>query len=216
MKREVSQVELSGIIGITTRQIHNLEREGLPHRAERRNKYYPLPGAVEWYMRRKQDEARAETESTDFEEARARREAARARLAELEVARVEGKLIPRDVVENVYGDRLLDVVRSSLLNMPGRWGAQVVGIESPREGQALLKRVSSEILEELSGAAADDLESDGDAGLPDDFPGRDALAAAGVESVAELVDIDDLRGIPGIGPATERKIREALEGGRAA
>jgi phage terminase Nu1 subunit (DNA packaging protein) len=209
---EISQTELARTLGLSTQQIRNLEREGMPHRAEGRRKLYPRPGAVQWYVRRKQEEATAAVEPTDYSAARARRELARARLAEIEVAKEEGKLIPQEVVEEIYGTRLLDVVRSGILNMPGRWGAQVVGLSSPREGEALLKRVAAELLEELSSQGASAVELDGeDDVLPDDFPGRRALEEAGVESMAELLEIEDLRSVRGIGPATERKIMERLQ-----
>lgn len=50
------------------------------------------------------------------------------------------------------------------------------------------------------------------AGLAEDLPGRDVLAAHGYTS-AEMVRAardDDLLALPGIGPATLAKLREAL------
>lgn len=214
MTHEVSQSEFARTVGLTTRQIRNLELEGLPHRAEGARKYYSIPEAVEWYIRRKEDAARAEFDFGDYERARARHEAARARLAEIQVAKEEGQLIPVEVVETIYGERMLDVLRSGILNMPGRWGAQVVGLESPREGEALLKRIAAELLEEFSGAAAADLEAD-DTPIPDGFPGARALRAAGIETMTDLLDVEDLLAIPGIGRATEGRIRRALDGDAA-
>lgn len=211
---EVTQKELARILGLSTRQIRNLELEGLPHRADGNRKLYPIPAAVDWYIRRREEQARAEFQTTDYDQARARYEMARARLAEIEVAKEEGKLIPVEVVEEIYGTKMLDPLRSAILNMPGRWGAQVVGFESPREGEAALKRIATELLELFSGQAAAEIESDYTP-LPDDFPGRRALEAAGIETMTDLLQVDDLRAIPGIGPATERKIRRALEGDAA-
>lgn len=49
-------------------------------------------------------------------------------------------------------------------------------------------------------------------GLPDSFPGADALRAAGFEDVADVPrTLDELLGIDGIGKATARKILAALE-----
>lgn len=48
--------------------------------------------------------------------------------------------------------------------------------------------------------------------LPDDFPGREELAAAGVRSIEAVLELsDELEQINGIGPATARDISEALE-----
>ncbi|MCK9494144.1 MAG: helix-hairpin-helix domain-containing protein [Dehalococcoidia bacterium] len=214
MTHEVSQVELARTIGLTTRQIRNLELEGMPHRADGARKYYPVPGALDWYIRRKEEAARAEFDFGDFERARARHEAARARLAEIQVAKEEGQLIPVEVVESVYGERMLDVLRSGILNMPGRWGAQIVGLDSPRQGEAALKRIGAELLEAFSGAAAAEIEAD-DTPIPDDFPGVRALRAAGLETMTDLLEVEELRAIPGIGPATESRIRRALDGDAA-
>lgn len=211
MTHEVTQVELARILPLTTRQLRNLEREGLPHRADGRRKLYPLPEAVDWYIRYRENLARAEFDNVDYERARARYETARARLAEIGVAREEGRLIPVEVVEEIYGDRLMDVLRTGILNLPGRWGAQLVGLDSPREAEAILKRIARELLQEFSGPAAAALEAEGDDTLPEDFPGRRALLEAGVATWAELLAIDDLEAIRGIGPATAKRIREAME-----
>lgn len=50
--------------------------------------------------------------------------------------------------------------------------------------------------------------------LPDDFPGRGPLASAGVgtfDELLELLDSGELEDVHGIGSATARKIRSALE-----
>jgi phage terminase Nu1 subunit (DNA packaging protein) len=212
--KEVSQEGLAEIIGLSTRQIRNLEKDGIPHRAEGMRKFYPIPAAVQWYMKRKQDEAMASLGEIDYHEARARREQARARMAEIEVAKAEGRLVERDVVHAVYGGKVLDVLRAGILNVPGRWASQVVGLESPREAEAILKRVSAELLEEFAGPVADGLESGGSS-LPDECPEVDRLRAAGIETMSDLMGVDDLKSLPGIGAVTERRILEWLEGDAA-
>jgi hypothetical protein len=42
--------------------------------------------------------------------------------------------------------------------------------------------------------------------LPADFPGRDDLVRAGVTTLTELAAVESLTDIPGIGPATARRI----------
>src|SRR5690606_3285343 len=96
MKKEVTQRELADILGLTTRQIRNLEAAGLPHRAEGNRKLYPIPDAVIWYRDRAVESALADAQPTQFEEARAREMIARAEKAELEVARLRGELIHID------------------------------------------------------------------------------------------------------------------------
>lgn len=52
-----------------------------------------------------------------------------------------------------------------------------------------------------------------DAGLPDDFPGREALKGSGVKSMAAVRKLDKsaLVEIDGIGEATAEKILKAVE-----
>lgn len=209
--REVNQTEFAALLGLTTRQVRNLESQGLPHRAEGNRKYYPIPDGIQWYANKQREDALSELGQADYKEARARREAARARMAEINLAKEEGRLLPRDVVKEIFGDKMLDRVRAALLNFPGRWGAQVVGLDSPREGEAILKQAVSEILEELSGPAADDLALGSAIELPDSFPGRSALVEAGIESLPELLEVDELLDIHGVGPVTKEQIEEALD-----
>jgi len=210
MLKELSQRDLAAVLGLTTQQIRNLEDRGLPHRAEGRLKFYPVPLAVRWYVNFKVEDALPD--DVPYTEARSRREQARARLAELEVAKEEGKLIPRELVEEIYGEKLLDVLRRGILNMPGRWASQVVGLEEPREGEAALKRIGLDLLESFSGPVADDFEADGSARIPEDCPGLAQMVAAGIETISDLLGVDELQDVPGIGPVTEQKIREWLRG----
>ncbi len=65
---------------------------------------------------------------------------------------------------------------------------------------------------ELEGVKAEAAAGDSDS-LPEDFPGREALAAGGFTtrtSVAGASD-EDLDKVPGIGPATLKDIRKALK-----
>ena len=49
--------------------------------------------------------------------------------------------------------------------------------------------------------------------LPEDLPGRDLLVQAGVGSVEAVLERQELRSLPGIGPATERKVFQRLDVG---
>lgn len=219
-RSEASQRQLAALLNLTTQQVRNLEDKGIPHRAEGRQKFYPLPDAITWYVDFKVADAiarRGGNGAEKFEDARSRREQARARMAELQVARQEGNLLPREVVDEAYG-KLLEVLRAGILNMPGRWASQLLGLKKPREAEAALKRIAAELLEDFAGPVADELEREGEA-IPEDCPGRELLAAAGITTLAELEelgDVDELRRVKGIGAATARKIHEWLEGRVAA
>lgn len=156
--REISQRLLADLLALSTQQIRNLEKLGLPHRSAGRKKLYPVPDAVLWYLRRKQEEAGVNARPSTYDAARARAEVARARMAEIEVAREEKLIYTAELVDRRVGETY-DLVATRIKNMPGRWGAQLVGLESPREGEALLRRIANELLEELSGPAADQVDA---------------------------------------------------------
>lgn len=47
--------------------------------------------------------------------------------------------------------------------------------------------------------------------IPPDFPDRDAIVAAGIQTLSALMNTSNLEQIKGIGPARARRIREALD-----
>lgn len=59
---------------------------------------------------------------------------------------------------------------------------------------------------EIANAQADGLPE-----LPADFPERDALTQVGIRTVEELVRIEDLTSLPGIGPARAKRIALKLD-----
>ena len=85
----------------------------------------------------------------DFEEARARKMAAEAELAELTLARERGRLIPIET----HGERLariLERVRARLVALPGSLAPRLVGIETAAEAQGLIAAGVAAVLTELS------------------------------------------------------------------
>lgn len=207
--REVNQKEFAAIIGLTPRRVRDLEDLGLPYRSEGRRKFYPIPDAVQWYIDRKREEDRADVDELGAKEAKARRERVRARKAEIELAKIEGDLVTREAADRRYGE-ILDRIRTTIMNMPGRYGAQM-GFEDPRDGERALQDVRDEVLDHVSGPAADAVEVGASVELPDDFPGRDKLLRSGAETVADVMEMDDLQDVHGIGPVTARAIQEALD-----
>lgn len=121
---ELSQKELAELLGLTTRQIRNLEAEGMPCRAEKNRKRYPAREAISWYHDRRVQRAVYEMAPTDFNDAKAREMAARAEKAEIEVRQLRGELIHVDDLEALHA-RPLAQLRSRLLALPGRIAAEL-------------------------------------------------------------------------------------------
>jgi phage terminase Nu1 subunit (DNA packaging protein) len=156
---EASQKEFADIVGLSTRQVHNLERDGLPHRAEGRHKFYPLPAAIHWLRDRAVQRAVDESRPTSLDEVRLRESTARAELAELEVARQRGELVHVSDWEREFAEPLARM-RARLLALPGRIASELP--LPPVESVEVIERVVHEFMSEL--ARGDD---GGDEGEPD-------------------------------------------------
>lgn len=154
---ELSRKELAELCRLSTRQIANLEREGMPHIARKNRKFYP-PAAVVWYWERKVEEAREKSrrdaEAGPDRSARARKLEADARLAEITVAKLEGDLIPIDMHETRLG-AILDGLRARIVSAPGVWAPRIVGVKSVRAAVRRLKPLSHELLDSLASLAAE-------------------------------------------------------------
>lgn len=208
--REVNQTEFAEMVGLTTRQIRNLEAEGLPSRAEKNGKYYPVPDAFRWVIKWKEDKARESGKNADYQRALTRKMTADARISELKAAELESALIPLAVHQEVLG-RILDRVRARIRNLPGAWADQLVDVADPRRMVTLLRGMVDEISRELSTDAGNLVANVRHQEIPAQFPEVAVLRKAGVELFAELLDAEDLTAIPGIGPAKAQKIVAALE-----
>lgn len=159
MTKEVTQKELAEILGLSTRQIRNLEAVGLPHRAEGNRKLYPLPEAVIWHRERAVESALADAQSSDYEEAKAREMMARAEKAELEVAKMRGELIHIDDLERLHSTPLAQM-RARLLALSGRIVSALP--MPPVEALEIIEPIVHEFMHGLSedDGAEDDDEAD--------------------------------------------------------
>lgn len=147
----LTQKALAEKLAITPRQIRNLHDQGIPRQKSGK---YPWPEARDWYIEFKQREHARRMgyeggAGDSWERSRARKTAAQALLAELEVAERRGLLVPVDTIAEtltVVGER----IRQRLLGMPDRWALELVGIEEEVEAREVLERAVGEALEELS------------------------------------------------------------------
>lgn len=158
---EVNQTGLAELLGLTTRQIRNLEREGMPHRADGAKKLYPIPGALSWYYKRQF----VAEQPTSLEEAKLRKLSAEAEIVELELGEKRGQLLSIDFVRKDW-ERLLYAFRSRLLNAPSRWAADLVGLDTVEAVEAKLEAM----IEDAMGALSEDATGYADDG-DDDSPG---------------------------------------------
>jgi phage terminase Nu1 subunit (DNA packaging protein) len=143
-----SQSQVSELLGVTTRQVHNLTEKGMPRRVENGRPKYPWPDALKWYIAFKVSVEAAKANPVDFEAARARKMAADAELAEMEVARTRGEQVPIDAFR-IALDEMSGHIRAQLLAASGRYSARLVGATTLPAAQRALDAVMRDVLNEL-------------------------------------------------------------------
>src|SRR4051812_40622326 len=90
---------------ITTRQgLEALRHKGMPFRkaAKGNGHEYPWPAAGEWYLERIEQDARGAA-PPKFEDARARKTQAESEIAEIELAKARGEVVPIEDVTTEVG-----------------------------------------------------------------------------------------------------------------
>lgn len=160
----LTQIDCAERLGISTRQLRALSgSDGPVPRNE--DGSYPWPECQKAYVAFKQQEKLKRTghkETSEYEQARARKVAAQARLAELEVLQREGELIAlSDVEQMVRGP--LEQVDAALRNVPARYASELAAAAKIKVPTAmeLLEAVIERIRADLR--ALGDLDGDDDA-----------------------------------------------------
>ena len=178
-----SMNELSTLLGVHRNTVTNWLRAGCPYveqgdRSRGKEWQFDLPAVVEWRERRAVEAAIGDTSKLDIDEAKRRKTAAEAALAELELATKRGEVVAVSVVQQVVGDQL-SACRAKLLSIPSKMGPMVAPLTDVRECTALLEAVQREALDELVGWAGglDAGSGASDDGHSGDGRGADAPAA---------------------------------------
>lgn len=207
LPRTVDVGTLAALLDLTDRRIHQLVREGVLPKAGRGK--YPVADCVQAYVGywQRQAEERAAQVVIDYKAVRARKVQAEAELKELELGLRRGELVPTDAVEAQVRDALepVDIGLRTVHNRLSREWAEKLGVA---EGEAvhLIKELADQVRAHLVELLTDETRDD----LPEDLPWRSLLEDAGVTTLPELLELEDLTEIRGIGPARARQISEAV------
>jgi len=149
---EVTEVELAEYLGLSTRRIRQLFKEGVVVKSQRGR--YDLKGSVLGYINsiRQQDRKK----DVDLEKLKISREAEslmherlKKRKTELVVLEMEKKLHRSEDVEYFWNSMVL-AAKSRLTSIPVKCAPLLLGIEDRKEIQAILKREISDVLNELA------------------------------------------------------------------
>lgn len=151
---------IAKLFQVTVRRIQQLTQEGIIETVEikqgkRTLRRYDLIPTVQAYIKYLGDKAygREQKGSTDKEEEKLQAEIdmkkAKARIAELELDELEGRMHSADDVEAMTTDLCL-AVRSALLSMPGQLAVDVAESTDAAEISEIIKAAVNDILDELS------------------------------------------------------------------
>lgn len=153
MSREYSLAEAAEVLEFDRMTLRAWVRQGCPHRTVQRGKVteyrLKLGEVMEWREKRAVEAAQGDTASLDLDEAKRRKVAAEAALAELELALKRGEVVLIADVAKVVGEEL-SAVRAKLLGMPAALAPRVQYQES-KAIQAILDAYVNDVLGELGG-----------------------------------------------------------------
>lgn len=147
---EVTEVDLAEYLGLSTRRIRQLVKEGVVIKSQRGR--YDLKASVLGYI----NSIRQHEKKADIEKLKISREAEslmherlKKRMTELKVHEMEKKLHRSEDVEYFWNSMVL-AAKSRLTAIPVKCAPILVGIEDRKEIQAILKREVADALNEIA------------------------------------------------------------------
>lgn len=146
----VSVQVVAAALGITTRRVQQLAKEGMPQLARGE---YDLGACVAWYVAGREAAAKQEAAPTTLEEAKLRLINAQADKAELEHQVAQRQYLHIDDVEKLVRQPL-ERVRARLLSLPSKVAPQVPPVDTLAGARVLLEDAVREVLSELQAEAA--------------------------------------------------------------
>ncbi len=173
--RIVSQTDLAAIMGVTAMTVRAWERKGMPvaRKGSRgRPGQYNTADVIRWRAEQAAQAATGDTNAMDMEEAKRRKTAAEAALAEMDLALRRGELIEVDTVGRLVAEEYA-TVRANIMAMPGELAPDLEH-RTVLEIEELLSTKVTEILDALA--------ADGQFASED---GAEESAGGGPEAAAE-------------------------------
>lgn len=163
--RLLTRSEVAAELELTPQAVSLLAKEpDCPREMQGAKQLFRWPEMNRWYWSRKLAEVRDAVRPADFEEARARREAANAELAELELARQRGELMTVAQYAKEVGGAF-ERVAARLTTFADKAAREVVGTKDVLDGRARLQPLVDEVMGELY--RSDDVPADEPADEPE-------------------------------------------------
>ena len=188
-------------MGLTTRRVLQMIEEGIVIK-EGRGKY-PLQANVTNYIEHLKRLAEGTGKRSELGHEKLLTARIERMRRELEYAQQEGSLVTVESHRAAMAEAF-DLVRSNIRNLPGAIAPRLVGLDDARDVQQILAPAVDDALRAIVTKAEARI---GDDGLPEDLPARNQLRDAGITSLIELLEIEELTILPGIGKARAAQIQ---------
>jgi phage terminase Nu1 subunit (DNA packaging protein) len=144
-KPEIVGVDvISQDFGVTTRQVWNYLKKGLPQEA--RGKFDRVKAMAWW-----QEFRESGGKNTTLVQAETRLKTAQAQIQELKLAQARGELVPTPLIGKVW-ERVIGSFRSRMLSIPRKAIPRLRGISGDAAKEKILNGMVCEALDELAGA----------------------------------------------------------------
>lgn len=140
----VGPSELADALGVSERQVYRLHQLGMPKKGRGE---YPLVRCCVWYREHVLSPAE-NGEGPDLDEARLRKERAKAREAERKLSRRRREVVPSEIAEDVWSEAN-EWIRDTTLSRAPRMAEALKGVDGPREAEGALKDEVRDLLTEL-------------------------------------------------------------------
>lgn len=184
----VNRLGLADALGISVQTVDAHVRRGMPavSRGSRGKQWsFDVGDCVSWLLEQERQKGLGDTTNLDLDEARRRKMAAEAALAEYDLAEKRGDVIPIEAIARMVTEDYTRL-RTRLLAMPSKLAPLLAVITTPEEARDILDGALEEALSELASNSYLDDEGDrdgsgGDRGAPaqdEAGAGRGASAAA--------------------------------------
>ena len=154
----VNKNQLASIIGRSEEWLTQAQKQSdfpvLQKCRGRAGSRYETADVIDWMNRKNIDNLLGDAGAIDLEEAKRRKMAAEAALAETELAQVQGRLVEADEIERAWSE-LVANCRAKLLSIPSKVSPEVFAAESLVEVKATMKSAIMEALNELADTEID-------------------------------------------------------------
>ena len=147
--REINKTEVADLFGVSIQSVDQWVRKGLGCRKAGHEVIFNSAAVTAFLEKQAEARAIASNKPADADEARSRKLAAEAEIAEMQRDRMRGELVDISSVETVVAEEY-GAVRSKLLALPGKL-APMVAIEADEiTCRDLIERGITEALDELA------------------------------------------------------------------